>query len=171
VVHEKAWLCSGCGETAERSRSDMVLATLLKNRSRAEGMANAHRIIRLGRLVPGAGHFATGRVVAAWFRVSLVGVGLFLAMGGWAFDLGADWTTPGILLDSETIHPHWAPLPAALWPGWTGMGVLVGVALLIVAWILAFIDGPGLRRSIPDRYTLTPAGSRAPEAGIQPGAR
>jgi tetratricopeptide (TPR) repeat protein len=171
VVHETAWLCSGCGETAERSRSEMVLATLLKNRSRAEGMANAHRIIRLGRLVPGAGHFATGRIMAGWLRVSLVAVGLFLMVGGWAFDLGADWTSPGILLDSETIHPYWAPLPAALWPGWTGLGVLVGGALLIVAWILAFVDGPSLRRGIPDRYTLSPAGNRPVEAGIRPGAR
>lgn len=171
VIHETNWLCSGCGETAERSRSDMVLATLLKNRSRAEGMAGSQRILRLGRLVPGAGHLATGRVLAGWFRIALVATGLFLMVGGWAFDLGADWDTPGIMLDSETIHPRWAPLPAALWPGWTGAGVLTGAALLVFAWILAFADGPSLRRGIPDRYTLTPAGGKAPQAGVQPGVR
>ena len=171
-IHETASLCSGCGETAERSRSDMVLATLLKNRSRAEGMANGHRIIRLGRVMPGAGHLATDRFVAGWIRLSLVAVGLFLIVGSWAFDLGADWTTPGLLLDNETINARWAPLPASLWPGWTSLSVLIGGALLVVAWILAFIDGPSLRRGIPDRYTLSPAsGTRAPQTGIQPGAR
>ena len=32
-------------------------------------------------------------------------------------------------------------------------------------------DGPSLRRGIPDRYTLTPAGAKPPQAGLQQGVR
>ena len=155
-VHDDAWLCAGCGETAERSRSDMVLATLLKNRSREQGMALSHRIIKVGRLLPGAGHLATDRFWPAFVRLSLLALGLFLLFAGWTFDLGSQWASPGLMLPGETLHPKWLPMPAALWPGWAGSSVLLGAALVALSWIMAFMDGPGLRRSIPDRYSLSP---------------
>jgi hypothetical protein len=160
-VRDDSWLCAGCGETAERSKSDLVLATLLKNKSRAEGMAHAARVLRLGKLMPGAGHLATGHFWAGWLRVSLVAVGLFLVLAAWAFDPGAELATPGLTLAAETVHPLWCPLPANLWPGWTGISVLLGASLLVLAWITALLDGPGLRRGTPDRLSLAPtAGSR-----------
>jgi tetratricopeptide (TPR) repeat protein len=155
-VHDDAWLCAGCGETAERSRSDMVLATLLKNRSREQGMALGHRIIKVGRLLPGAGHLATGQLKSAFIRLSILALGFFLLFAGWAFDLGSEWASPGLMLPAETLHPQWLPMPAAMWPGWTGSSVIFGAALIALSWILAFLDGPGLRRSIPDRYSLVP---------------
>lgn len=158
-VHEGAWLCAGCHETAVRSKSELVLGTLLKNRGRAEGLAHTARIVRINRLVPGAGHLATGRFWGGWFRLSLVAGGLFLVVGGWAFDPGAELHTPGLLLPSETIHPLWFPLPAALWPGLTGLPVATGLALLGLAWLLALLDAPGLKRRLHDRFTTITTGS------------
>ncbi len=155
-VHDGAWLCAGCGETAERSRSDMVLATLLKNRSREQGMALGHRVIKVNRLLPGAGHLATGHFRPAFIRLSILTAGLFLLFSGWAFDMGSDWSSPGLMLPGETINPKWLPMPAAMWPGWNGSSVLLGAGLIALSWIIAFFDGPGLRRGIPDRYSLTP---------------
>ena len=167
-VRDNAWLCAACGETTDRARSDMILSTLMKNRSRDEGLARSTRILRLGRLLPGAGHLVTGHVTAAWFRLSLMAGGFFLLTGAWCFDPGAGWMTPGLLLDVETIHPVWLPLPAALWPGWTATPVLIGMTLLVVAWFIALLDGPGLRRGVQDRHTLVPAvtarGSASAEA-------
>jgi hypothetical protein len=45
-------------------------------------------------------------------------------------------------------------MPAALWPGWNGSSVLFGAGLILFSWIMAFFDGPGLRRGIPDRYSV-----------------
>jgi hypothetical protein len=160
-VRDKSWLCAACGETADRARSDMILATLLKNRSRDEGMARSARVVRLGRLVPGAGHLATGHVAAAWFRLSLLAAGLYLLTAGWIFDLAADWTTPGLLLDAETMHAFWLPLPAASWPGWTALPVLAGLSLIALAWLIALLDGPGLRRGLHERHSLAPAAGRS----------
>ncbi len=168
-VHNGAWLCSGCGETADRSKSDMVLATLLKNKSRAEGMAHVARIIRLGKLLPGAGHLATGHFWAGWLRISMIAAGLFLIFGAWAFDPGSEIATPGLQLATESFHPIWFPMPANLWPGWSGLTVLFGAGLLALAWIIAILDGPGLRRGISDRYSLATtsgAGDDNPELGI-----
>lgn len=171
-VKDAAWLCASCGETAERSKSDMVLATLLKNKSRAEGMAHANRIIRLGKIIPGAGHLASGHFWAGWLRLSLVSVGLFLIFAAWAFDPGSELATPGLQLTAEIIHPVWFPMPAYLWPGWSGPTVLGGAALLVVAWIIAILDGPGIRRGITDRYSLAPtSGSRDSVHEVGAGAR
>jgi len=155
-VHDGSWLCAGCGETAERSRSDMVLGTLLKNRSREQGMAFSHRVIQVDRLLPGAGYLATNHFRAAFIRLSMLAMGLFFLFFGWAFDLGSDWASPGLMLPGETLHPMWLPMPAAMWPGWSGSSVLLGAGLIALTWIIAFLDGPGLRRGIPDRYFLTP---------------
>lgn len=163
-VRGSAWLCPACGETADRARSDMILATLLKNRSRDEGMARSARILRLGRLVPGAGHLATGRVGAAWLRLSLLAAGLWLVGCAWSFDPAADWTTPGLLLDAETLHPRWLPLPAARWPGWSSLPVLGGLGLIALAWLIAMLDGPGLRRGLHDRHSLAPVAGRGDAA-------
>jgi tetratricopeptide (TPR) repeat protein len=168
-VHDSAWLCAGCGETAERSRSDMVLATLLKNRSREEGMALGHRVLKVGRLLPGAGHLATGHFWPAFIRLSLLSAGLFLLTASWAFDMGSEWASPGLMLPGETLHPRWLPMPAAMWPGWTGSSFLIGAGLVALSWIIALLDGPGLRRGIPDRYSLAPSNAAretTPGSGI-----
>lgn len=158
-LHDGAWLCAGCHETAVRSRSELVLGTLLKNRGRAEGLAHAARIVHMNRLVPGAGHLATGRFWAGWLRLNLVAAGLFLITGGWAFDPGAELFTPGLLLPSEMVDPRWLPLPSALWPGVTGLPVAAGLALLGLAWLLALTDAPGLKRRLHDRFTTITTGS------------
>jgi hypothetical protein len=167
-VHDGAWLCAGCGETAERSRSDMVLATLLKNRSREEGIAHGRRILRVGRLLPGAGHLATGHFWKAFVRLSFLAMGLFLLTAGWAFDLGSEWASPGLMLPGETLHPKWLPMPAAMWPGWMGSSFLIGAGLIVLSWVIALLDGPGLRRGTPDRYSLAPNPS-ARETATGPG--
>jgi tetratricopeptide (TPR) repeat protein len=171
-VHEDARLCAGCNETAVRSRSDLVLGTLLKNRGRSEGLAHATRIIRMGRFVPGAGHLATGCFWGGWLRLSLVAGGLFLVMAGWAFDPGAELNTPGLLLPGEMIHPLWMPLPAALWPGLSGAPVVAGLIMLGVAWLIALLDAPGLRRRLHDRFTtITGTARNQPARRAGAGAR
>lgn len=169
-VQDGAWLCAGCNETAVRSKSDLVLGTLLKNRGRSEGLAHAARIVRMSRFVPGSGHLATGRFWGGWFRLSLVAGGLFLVAGGWAFDPGAELYTPGLLLPSETIHPLWFPLPAALWPGLAGLPVTAGLVLLGVAWLLALLDAPGLKRRLHDRFTTITTGSARKQPTRRAGA-
>ena len=119
-------------------------------------MALSNRVIKVGRLLPGAGHLASGHFRAAFIRLTILSVGLFLLLAGWAFDLGSDWASPGLMLSGETLHPKWVPMPAAMWPGWNGSSVLLGAGLIALSWIIAFLDGPGLRRGIPDRYSLAP---------------
>jgi tetratricopeptide (TPR) repeat protein len=158
-VLDGAWLCSGCGETAQRSKSDMVLATLFKNKSRSEGMKHIQRVVNLGRSLPGAGHLVSGRLLAGWFRLSLVALGLFLLSGGWVFDPGAEWASPGMLMPSELIHPLYLPLPVGAWSGWTGLSFLAGMGCLALAWGIALTDGPRLRKCIPERTSLVPNGA------------
>lgn len=167
-VRDGAWLCAACGETADRARSDMILATLLKNRSRDEGLARTARIVRCGRLVPGAGHLASGHVAAAWFRISLVAVGLFLVTASWAFDPSGGSSTPGLALDAEMVHPRWLPLPAGMWKGWASFEILTGGVLLAGAWLLALLDGPGLKRGLHDRHSLVPSAAARRAAGEAP---
>ena len=155
-VRDSAWLCPGCGETADRARSELILGTLLKNRSRTAGMAYSAKIARLGQLVPGAGHLATGHFLAGWSRLGTLAVGLFLITAGWAFDPGAEWASPGLLIPSEAIHPLWLPLPQALWGGWQSLPVLAGAILVVLSLLTGLFDGPGLRRGIPERYSLAP---------------
>jgi hypothetical protein len=161
-VHDGAWLCSGCGETAQRSQSDMVLATLFKNKSRSEGLKHIQRVIDLGKILPGAGHLVSGRFLAGWMRLSLVALGLFFVCGGWAFDPGAEWSSPGLQLPSELVHPVFLPLPAGAWSGWSGLPFLIGAGCLVAAWGLAITDGPRLRKSIPERTSLVPQGALKP---------
>lgn len=171
-VHDGATLCAGCSETAVRSRSDLVLGTLLKNRGRTEGLAHSARTILIGRVMPGAAHLATGGFWAGWLRLSLVAAGLFLIVAGWAFDPGAELNTPALLLPSEMIHPTWCPLPAALWPGLGGGPVIAGLVLLGLAWLLALLDGPGLRVRLHDRFTtITGTAKKQPARRAGAGAR
>ena len=164
-VRDGSWLCAACGETADRARSDMILATLLKNRSRDEGLARTARIVRYGQLMPGAGHLASGHLAAAWIRLSLVAAGLFLVTAAWSFYPGGGWATPGLTLATEVVHPYWLPLPAGMWQGWASIYVLTGAALLVVAWLLALFDGPGLKRGLQDRHSLVPAATARKAAG------
>jgi len=166
-VRDNAWMCAACGETADRARSDMILATLLKNRSRDEGLARSARVLRLGRLLPGAGHLATDRVGGAWLRLSMLAGGLFLLTGAWCFHPDSGWLTPGLLLDIETIHPVWLPLPSSLWPGWTALPLLAGATLLAATWLIALLDGPGLKRGLQDRHSLAPATTTRSEIGAE----
>ncbi len=167
-IHEGAWLCSGCGETVQRSQSDMVLTTLFKNKSRSEGLKHIQRVINLGRTLPGTGHLAIDKFAGGWARLSLVAVGLFLVCGSWAFDPGAEWSTPGLQLPGELIQPDYLPLPTGAWNGWTGLPFLAGLGCLAIAWIIALADAARLRNSIPERTFLVPSGVQK-DKQIQPG--
>lgn len=162
-IHDGAWLCSGCGETAKRSQSDMVLATLFKNKSRSEGLKQIQRIINLGRVMPGAGHLVSGKFLDGWIRLSLVALGLFLVCGAWTFDPGAPWSTPGLQLPEEMLHVDYLPLPGGAWNGWTDLPFLAGVICLVVAWTVALTDGNRLRKCIPERTSLVPSGVHTPK--------
>ncbi len=158
-VRDAAWLCPACGEMAARSRSDVVLATLMKNRSRDEGMKHSLRIVRLGRSIPGAGHLASERFVAGWLRISLAAWGCFLVSAGWIFDSGAQWKSPGMILPPEAIDPLWLPLPRDLWTGWMSLPILVGAGLLLITTIIALFDEQNLRQGMPERFSWAPTPS------------
>ncbi len=168
-VRDGASMCAVCGEIAQRAQSDMILATLLKNRSRREGMATTQRVVRLGRFLPGTGHLASGHLWTAWLRLSLFTGGLFLVLAGWAFNTDQSFTTPGVLLPLEMIHPVWAPLPAVVWPGWTALPILMGLAMLAAAWLIALTDGGRLHQMLPERYSLIPVAAQEdhePQYGV-----
>ena len=173
-VRDAAWLCPICGETADRSRSNMILATLLKNRSLNEGLASSHRLVRLGRIFPGAGHLAIGQPGGALLRLGILAVGWFCITAGWAFDPVALWNTPGVILLSEAVNPLWLPLPEARWLGWSSPSVVLGLSLVVLMHLLALWDGSRLRDKIPERFSLVPVdtGSNRPTtaaAGSRPG--
>ncbi len=163
-VREGAWLCPTCGETASRSRSDHVLATLMKNRSRDEGLRGIARVVRLGRLVPGAGHLASGSFAAGWARLALASLGFFLLSAGWIIDPGNRWLSPGMILPQEVFSLRWLPLPAIMWPGWNDLSILAGIGLVLLSWVIGVLDGPLLHRGIPERLSWAPAGSEKPTA-------
>lgn len=149
--HESNLICNACAETADRSRSEMVLATLLKNRSRAVGLATTTRLVRLARLVPGSAYLAIGEPGRALRRLTLLTVACYLIGCGWAFDLSAAFASPGLVLAEESLHPFWLPLPAAAWPGPLGWPVVVGWGLLVLAIAQALLDGVRLRQRLPER--------------------
>ena len=158
-INDGSWLCSGCGETAQRSQSDMVLATLFKNKSRSEGIKHVQRVENLARILPGTGHLMCQKLAPAWWRLSLVTLGLFLVCGGWAFDAGSEWAVPGLRLSEELIHPEFLPLPVGQWTGVASPGVITGLVLMVAAWLVGFTDGPRLRKIIPERTSLVPTGA------------
>jgi tetratricopeptide (TPR) repeat protein len=163
--HQGHHLCRHCGETAARSRSDMVLATLLKNRARTEGLATTARLAVLARLVPGAAHLALGQVGTALGRLLLLAVALWLLTCGWAFDPAATWTSPGLSLAEETVDPLWLPLPVAAWPGAAAWPMTLGWALLALTYTLAIIDGARLRQTLPERLVQQHGGPAADSGG------
>jgi len=153
-VREGIWLCNGCGETAERARSDMVLATLLKNRSRTAGMAHSVVVARMSRLFPGAGHLVLGETGRAFLRCTILAVGIYLVAFGWIFDLSTEWLTPGLVLAEETIDRVWFPVPAAAWCGWNFWSVTTGAVLIAIAYLIALLDGSNMRHRTPERFIL-----------------
>ncbi len=162
---EGAWLCHACGETANRARSEMVLATLLKNRSRAAGLARSASLCRLARFVPGAGYLALGETGKAVVRIFTVACGLYLAGFAWTLDPAAAWQTPGLVLAEETIHPTWLPLPIAGWPGLALWPVGIGVALLALVALGGLIDAVHLRQRLPERLIQGLTTDTAPGPG------
>lgn len=163
-LHDGGTICHACAETAERSRSEMVLATLLKNRSRAVGLATTARLVRLARLLPGSAHLALGQTGQAARRLGCLAVAIFLIGAGWAFDPSATWNTPGLTLAEETLDPLWLPLPAAAWPGPLGWPVTVGWILLGAVLLLGLMDAARLRQRLPERL-IQMHGSPAPGPG------
>ena len=119
-------------------------------------MAYSNKIVRVGRLSPGAGHLATGQFLAGWSRLGILAIGIFLASFGWAFDPGAEWASPGLLSPAEAINSMWFPLPLALWNGWQNLPVLAGGILVVLVLLTALLDGPGVRKGIPDRDAMVP---------------
>ena len=154
-VHDETWLCHRCGETTARSKSEMVMATLLKNRSRTQGIARVHRLSLLGRMLPGTGHLALGYLFGGLLRVSMLATGLFLVLFAWSFDLSAAWELPGLILAEETIHPLWLPLPSAAWPGWTGPSLLAGILIIVIMYVIALLDAAQLRQRLPKRFHVS----------------
>ena len=159
-VREGIWLCNGCGETAERARSDMVLATLLKNRSRTAGMAHSVVVARMSRLLPGAGHLVLGETTKALLRCTLLAAGIYLVAFGWVFDLSAEWQSPGLVLAEETVNQVWFPLPLAAWCGWNFWSMTTGAVLIAIAYLIALLDGSNMRHRMPERFIL---GSTEPD--------
>lgn len=154
VVTSEKWLCRKCGQTAERSKSEMVMATLLKNRSRSQGIARAQRVSWLARILPGAGHLAVDRLAGALVRFCLLALSLHLIMFVWAQDLVTRWDMPGLILASETIHPYWFPFPKAAWQGVVSAPFIGGMLLLGILFLLAQLDGAQLRQSLPKQFLI-----------------
>ncbi len=125
-------------------------------------MKNTQRVVNLGRFLPGSGHLASDRFAAAWFRFSLVAWGAFFVSAGWIFDSGAPWKSPGMILPPETVVPLWVPLPQDMWVGWMSLPVISGATLLVLAWLIALIDGSNLRQGMPERFSWSPNPSRDP---------
>ena len=158
TVRDEGWLCHDCAETAERSRSEMVLATLLKNRRRAVGLATTTRLVWLARLMPGSSELALGESGRAWGRLSMLTLALFMITCGWAFDPAATWSSPGLILATETVHPIWWPLPATAWPGFLAWPVAPGWALLAAIYLVGLIDATRLRYKLPERLAQVHSG-------------
>lgn len=151
VRRDGQWLCHACGETADRSRSGMVLTTLLKNRSRAAGLARTAVLCRLASWLPGVGHLALGQPNRAAARLFLAAAAMFLIVAAWAFDLAAPWRTPGLVLAEETVNPFWAPLPLAAWNGPSAWPMGAGLVLLLLIQVAALLEAGTLRRKLPER--------------------
>ncbi|MEZ4388686.1 MAG: hypothetical protein R3D98_14175 [Candidatus Krumholzibacteriia bacterium] len=83
----------------------MVLATLLKNRSRTVGLATINRLVWQARLLPGSSYLALGEPGRAGGRLAMLALAVFMITCGWAFDPAATWSSPGLVLASEAVHP------------------------------------------------------------------
>ncbi|MFO7654525.1 MAG: hypothetical protein R6X25_12010 [Candidatus Krumholzibacteriia bacterium] len=163
-IRSGTWYCQPCAETAGRARSEMVLATLLKNRSRTVGLARSARLSLLARLIPGAGHLALGATRRAAVRAFVLACGIHAILFAWTFDPALAWATPGLALAEETLHPLWFPLPASSWQGWNFWPVIAGVVLVGASYLTALLDGTNLRRRVPEHF-LRAAGEQERPAG------
>ena len=153
-----SWLCRECTDTADRSRSEMVLATLMKNRSRTVGLANTARMVLMARLIPGSAFLVTGDTARAMIRLSAAALAVFMIGCGWAFDPSSAWTSPGLALAEETIHSLWLPLPTGAWPGFLAWPVVAGWILLAIVYVVALMDGTRLRFKLPEHFVQVHAG-------------
>ncbi len=50
----------------------------------------------------------------------------------------------------------WLPLPLALWNGWQCLPILAGAALIVLVLLTGLFDGPGLRKGMPERFSMAP---------------
>lgn len=166
-AHEEGALCGECHGTAERARSELVLATLLKNRSRDQEMAFGARAQRFNRLLPGASNLVAGQPALGLVRLSLFAAGASLVLFGWSFNLMAAWDLPGLVLPEETLHPQLLPLPASAWSGPRAWSLAAGLLLLAALYASAGLGRETFRRSGPSRMAkqiLRPENWRAPGA-------
>jgi len=168
-------LCPVCHGTAERARSELVMATLQKNRSRDLEMAFIARAQRFNRVLPGASNLVAGQPLVGLARLALLATALLLLLFGWTFNLMATWDLPGLLLPEETLQPLLVPLPGYAWTGPHGWSFMAGLILAGVLYLSAWLGHDKFRRGRPARQPkqiVKPAGWRpaAPGAGAGVGA-
>ncbi|MHB8080275.1 MAG: tetratricopeptide repeat protein, partial [Candidatus Krumholzibacteriia bacterium] len=163
-------LCPVCHGTAERARSELVLATLQKNRSRDLELAFIARAQWFNRILPGGSNLVAGQPLLGLARLGLLATALLLLLFGWTINLMATWDLPGLLLPEETVQPLLLPLPAYAWTGPRGWSFVAGLLLAGALYLSAWLGHEKFRRSRParlPRQVLKPAGWRpaAPGAG------
>ncbi len=139
-------LCDACNGTAARARSELVLATLLKNRSRDQELAFIARARRFNRLLPGASNLIAGKPLLGLARLTLLATAWALIAFGWAFNLMSAWDLPGLLLPEETVSPLLLPLPIHAWSGPTGWSLVAGAVLLGLLYLTTYAGHESFRR-------------------------
>jgi len=113
--HEGAVLCSGCGQTARRAKSEMVLSTLLRNRRRDAEAAYQRRMASLDSILPGAGSLADGGRRRGTWSAALMSASL-----------------TAIVLGGPPLTDPWQPTD----PGIFGVARICGVVLLVLIVLL-----------------------------------
>lgn len=110
--HEGIILCTACGATAKRARSEVVLRTLLRNRRHEAEGRFAKRVRGLNGFLFGLGNLYDGARPRGFLR------GIFLM---------------GLLVAAWHPHPFvadpWDPLPLTTW-SWIRIAALLGLAIL-----------------------------------------
>jgi tetratricopeptide (TPR) repeat protein len=170
---EDELLCPVCHGTAERARSELVLATLQKNRSRDLEMAFTARAQRFNRILPGGSNLVAGQPLVGLARLGLLTTALLLLLFGWSFNLMATWDLPGLLLPEETLQPLLLPLPAYAWTGPRGWSFVAGLLLAGTLYVSVWLGHDKFRRSRPARLPkqiLKPSGWRPAAPGAGTGA-
>ncbi|RKZ18467.1 hypothetical protein DRQ53_00065 [bacterium] len=102
--HDGAVLCADCGAIARRAKSELVLATMLRNHRREADTRYQNRLRELDRWVPGAGRLIDGvqrRGVISAIAVSLSIV--LIALGGPPIQDAWDAPSTGIFTASRII--------------------------------------------------------------------
>mgnify|MGYP002385284027 FL=1 len=150
---EEGLLCAKCQETAERARSELVLATLLKNRGRDIELHFVTAARRFNRWLPGASNLVAGQPLMGLARLGLLATALLLMLFGWSFNLMAVWDMPGVRLPEETLHPLLAPLPVDAWNGLRGWSLWAGLALASLLYATAWLGRESFRRGRPSHMS------------------